>query len=100
MPAARQCRCACSALCHEASITGRMGECWQSHHPFHQRYGTICAMSLEERPANFYLGKKYDLEQRRLLDEPLLYEARDLTTHAVIVGMTGSGKTGLGIALL
>ncbi|MFM7867281.1 MAG: helicase HerA domain-containing protein, partial [Planctomycetaceae bacterium] len=30
----------------------------------------------------------------------LLYDSRDLTTHAVIAGMTGSGKTGLGIALL
>ena len=30
----------------------------------------------------------------------LLYESKDLTTHAVCVGMTGSGKTGLGIALL
>src|SRR5438105_9562703 len=60
----------------------------------------ICAMSVDERPANFYLGKKYDFERRLLLDEPLLYDARDLTTHAVIVGMTGSGKTGLGITLL
>lgn len=31
---------------------------------------------------------------------PILYEARDLTTHAVCVGMTGSGKTGLCIGLL
>lgn len=31
---------------------------------------------------------------------PLLYDSRDLTTHAAILGMTGSGKTGLGIALL
>ncbi|TMC58713.1 MAG: ATP-binding protein [Chloroflexi bacterium] len=57
-------------------------------------------MSIDERPANFYLGKKYDLERHQLLDEPLLYDARDLTTHGVIVGMTGSGKTGLGITLL
>ncbi|MCA1554443.1 MAG: DUF87 domain-containing protein, partial [Chloroflexi bacterium] len=57
-------------------------------------------MTIEERPANFYLGKKYDLEHHTLLDEPLQYDARDLTTHAVIVGMTGSGKTGLGITLL
>jgi hypothetical protein len=33
-------------------------------------------------------------------DDPLLYEADDLTTHGVIVGMTGSGKTGLGIIAL
>ncbi len=32
--------------------------------------------------------------------EPLLYDSRDLTTHAVCVGMTGSGKTGLCLALL
>src|SRR5689334_19773533 len=29
-----------------------------------------------------------------------MYDARDLTTHGVIVGMTGSGKTGLAISLL
>src|SRR5262249_701155 len=29
-----------------------------------------------------------------------MYDARDLTTHGVVVGMTGSGKTGLGIAIL
>ncbi|MEQ1567644.1 MAG: type IV secretory system conjugative DNA transfer family protein, partial [Myxococcota bacterium] len=32
--------------------------------------------------------------------QPFLYDARDLLTHAVIVGMTGSGKTGLGVTLL
>src|SRR4030088_2751411 len=53
-----------------------------------------------ELPASFYLGKKYDLKEHKLLSEPLNYSARDLTTHAVIVGMTGSGKTGLGITLL
>ncbi|REJ97773.1 MAG: ATP-binding protein [Planctomycetota bacterium] len=30
----------------------------------------------------------------------VLYDSKDLTTHAVIVGMTGSGKTGLGVTLL
>src|SRR5215471_11886590 len=48
----------------------------------------------------FYLGKGYDLEARKVREEPLLYDARDLTTHAVCVGMTGSGKTGLALALL
>jgi len=48
----------------------------------------------------FYLGRKYDLEQAKPTDELLLYDAKDLTTHAVCVGMTGSGKTGLCLALL
>ncbi len=53
-----------------------------------------------ELPACFYLGKNFDLENNALLDRPQLYDAPDLTTHAVIVGMTGSGKTGLGITML
>jgi hypothetical protein len=48
----------------------------------------------------FYLGKPYDLPSRTRADQPLLYDAKDLTTHAVIIGMTGSGKTGLGIGLI
>ena len=48
----------------------------------------------------FYLGRKYDLAAEQLTAEPVLYDSRDLVTHAVIVGMTGSGKTGLGITLL
>ncbi len=53
-----------------------------------------------ERLGAFYLGKEYDVNAGRLLDRLLMLDARDLTTHAVCVGMTGSGKTGLGIALL
>lgn len=53
-----------------------------------------------EKLGEFYLGKKYDLAQRTLLDEQLLYDAKDLTTHAMCVGMTGSGKTGLCLSLL
>lgn len=49
---------------------------------------------------NFYLGKKYDLSQGKALDEQVFYDPAHLTTHAIIVGMTGSGKTGLGIGLL
>ena len=46
------------------------------------------------------MGKEYDLATKKLLDAPVNYDARDLTTHAVCVGMTGSGKTGLCIDLL
>src|SRR4026207_1015738 len=48
----------------------------------------------------FYLGRAYDLGSRKQLDQPLLYDAKDLVTHALCVGMTGSGKTGLCIGLL
>jgi hypothetical protein len=48
----------------------------------------------------FYLGKRYDIPSRTRRDDYVLYDAKDLTTHAVIIGMTGSGKTGLGVGLL
>ncbi len=53
-----------------------------------------------EKLGAFYLGKEYDLGAGELQDRLLMYDARDLTTHAVCVGMTGSGKTGLCIDLL
>src|SRR6187397_2899797 len=53
-----------------------------------------------EKLGVFYLGKRYDVDAGVLRDDLVLYDSRDLTTHAVIVGMTGSGKTGLGIGLL
>lgn len=53
-----------------------------------------------EKLGAFYLGKAYDLGRRQLQDGLLLYDSKDLTTHAVCVGMTGSGKTGLCLALL
>lgn len=48
---------------------------------------------------DFYLGNVYDLTAGRL-PERVIYDAANLTTHAVITGMTGSGKTGLGIGIL
>ncbi|NPA26588.1 MAG: DUF87 domain-containing protein [Chloroflexi bacterium] len=50
--------------------------------------------------SKWYLGKRYDLDAGKLLDEIVYYDPDDLTTHAFIVGMTGSGKTGLAITLL
>ncbi len=51
--------------------------------------------------AMFYLGQIYDPNTKQANpDQPIMYDARDLTTHAVCVGMTGSGKTGLCIDLL
>src|SRR5688572_32093579 len=48
----------------------------------------------------FYLGRRFDLGANTRSDEPLLYESKDLVTHAVCIGMTGSGKTGLGITVI
>ena len=51
-------------------------------------------------PGTFRLGATVDPESHDRRDEPLVYESSDLTTHGVILGMTGSGKTGLAIDLL
>ncbi|MGB5630212.1 MAG: DUF87 domain-containing protein, partial [Woeseiaceae bacterium] len=53
-----------------------------------------------EKLGAFYLGKRYDTDADNLTDEIVLYDSKDLTTHAAIIGMTGSGKTGLGIGIL
>ena len=57
-------------------------------------------LSAYEKLGVFYLGRPYDLERGETAPTPLLYDARDLVTHGVIVGMTGSGKTGLLLTLL
>jgi len=49
---------------------------------------------------NFFLGHIVDPKTGKSSDQPVLYEPEDLTTHAVVVGMTGSGKTGLCIGLM
>ena len=48
----------------------------------------------------FYLGRRFDLSSNTRGHDPVLYESRDLVTHAVCIGMTGSGKTGLGITVI
>lgn len=53
-----------------------------------------------DRLGAFYLGRECDPQTGALAADPLLYDSRDLTTHAVCVGMTGSGKTGLCIGLI
>jgi hypothetical protein len=53
-----------------------------------------------EKLASFYLGRHYDLAGSQLKDDLLMYDAKDMCTHAMCVGMTGSGKTGLCLALL
>lgn len=53
-----------------------------------------------EKLGAFYLGRRLDAQGDKVLDEDILYDANDLTTHALCVGMTGSGKTGLCISLL
>lgn len=57
-------------------------------------------MSDYEKLGVFYLGREYDLAARQPTSANLLYDAKDLCTHAVVVGMTGSGKTGLCLSLL
>ena len=53
-----------------------------------------------ERLGSFYLGSVYDYEKGEITGEAVNYDARDLATHAVCFGMTGSGKTGLCVCLL
>jgi hypothetical protein len=53
-----------------------------------------------EKLGVFYLGRAYDLAKKKRGEDLVLYDSRDLVTHAVCVGMTGSGKTGLCIDLI
>lgn len=57
-------------------------------------------MSAIEQLGSFYLGKEFDAAAGAVEDELLLYDSKDLVTHGVVLGMTGSGKTGLCMALL
>ncbi len=53
-----------------------------------------------EKLGLFYLGKEYDADKQAITENLTLYESKDLVTHGVCMGMTGSGKTGLCISLL
>ncbi len=54
-----------------------------------------------DAPNNFYLGARVNPQTHEIIPSDVeYYDARDLTTHGVILGMTGSGKTGLGVTLL
>ncbi len=53
-----------------------------------------------EKLGQFYLGRGYDMDTRRADGDLLLYDSKDLVTHGVVLGMTGSGKTGLCLAML
>src|SRR5690349_1035558 len=50
--------------------------------------------------STFYLGRLFDAKAGKVTAKPVEYDPADLTTHAVVAGMTGSGKTGLCIGLL
>ena len=60
----------------------------------------MAANIIYEKLGVFYLGTRFDLASKTRLANPVLYDSSDLVTHAVCVGMTGSGKTGLGISLI
>lgn len=53
-----------------------------------------------EKLGLFYMGKEYDMANKKTTEDLVLLKSKDLTTHAVIIGMTGSGKTGLGLSLI
>ena len=57
-------------------------------------------MTTQEYGGKFFIGKEYDLQAGEMGEANTLYDPDDLTTHGVVVGMTGSGKTGLCIDIL
>ncbi|MEO1288873.1 MAG: DUF87 domain-containing protein, partial [Chloroflexota bacterium] len=57
-------------------------------------------MAFIEAPTNFYMGRTFNNQTGKLGEDVVYYDSRDLTTHSVVVGMTGSGKTGLCVTML
>ncbi len=55
---------------------------------------------LYEKLGLFYLGREKDIHTLEDTEDLLLVKNKNLTTHAAIIGMTGSGKTGLGVGLI
>ncbi|MDB6140179.1 MAG: hypothetical protein JWO94_3251, partial [Verrucomicrobiaceae bacterium] len=53
-----------------------------------------------EKLGSLYLGRTYDLDARQPKDELVMYDSKDMVTHGVVLGMTGSGKTGLCLAMI
>jgi len=56
--------------------------------------------SIYEKAGLFYIGKDVDRVTQEPLEILTLLKNKNFTTHAAIIGMTGSGKTGLGIGLM
>ena len=57
-------------------------------------------ISLYEKLGLFYFGKEVDPTTLETTEDLFLYKSKNFTTHAAIIGMTGSGKTGLGIGMI
>ncbi|MEL6982090.1 MAG: DUF87 domain-containing protein [Actinomycetota bacterium] len=55
---------------------------------------------MERKPGQLFIGEQIEAASGDRTGEPVLLDSADFTTHGVIVGMTGSGKTGLGVVLL
>jgi len=56
--------------------------------------------SIYEKVGLFYLGRDVDKETLKATEALTLLKNKNFTTHAAIIGMTGSGKTGLGIGII
>ena len=81
------------------SVTNRISTRIFGLHGHHVRIMNAPAVDYEKL-GQFYLGRGYNPETKQADGDLLLYDSKDLVTHGVVLGMTGSGKTGLCLALL